>query len=640
MISGATGSLVRLRRGFWHLRRGGVRQLQAWSRRERAQQRHLVPGGVRGAEGAWLGHGRRRHLTFAPTSSVARTARRSELRVGVILDEFSSAAFAFEWTIIPLDPRRWLEQCEGERLDFVFVESAWSGNNRLWRGKVGGPEGPSPEFRDLMGWCTGHGVPTAFWNKEDPPHYRDFLQAAGLADWVFTSDEGRLPSYREDLGHDRVAVLPFAAQPALHNPVRPPHGRHARDVAFAGMYFAHKYPERREQLQMLLGGAMDASTGMRFGLEIFSRMLGGDPEYQFPAPLDARVVGSLRYDQMLTAYKAFKVFLNANSVVDSPSMCARRIFEISASGTPVVSAPSAAIPEFFTVDEVPVAATRAETAHLVRALVRNPEFNDRTAHRAQRRIWAGHTYAHRAERVVEAVLPDHRDPVARPTVSALVPTIRAGQLEHICRTLGGQAGVQAQLVLLAHGIPLLEREVRATAHAHGIHDVVFLSEVPGTTLGACLNRCADAADGQVLAKMDDDDHYGPQYLSDQLFALEYSGADVVGKQAHYMHLTSSDAVILRSGEREHRFTDFVMGPTIVARAEFLRAERFPDLRSGEDTEFLRKVSTSGGTIYSADRFNYVQIRNASGHTWQIGDSELLAQGDLKFYGRPHEHVDI
>ena len=62
----------------------------------------------------------------------------------------------------------------------------------------------------------------------------------------------------------------------------------------------------------------------------------------FPATLAERVVGSLPYRNLLTAYKNYKVFLNVNSVVDSPSMCARRIFEITAAGTPVISTPSEA----------------------------------------------------------------------------------------------------------------------------------------------------------------------------------------------------------------------------------------------------------------------------------------------------------
>ncbi|MBG6181389.1 glycosyltransferase family protein [Arthrobacter sp. CAN_A1] len=603
-------------------------------------RQHAVPGGARGAEGIWLGKGIKRRLSFGETPISARAPRREDLRVGVILDEFSTTAFAYEWSLVALDPKAWRVQLAKESLDLVFIESAWSGNSRLWRGKLTGPNGPAPEYRDLLQECRNSGVPTVFWNKEDPPHYEDFLSAASCADWVFTSDEGRLEAYRKDLGHERIAVLPFAAQPAVHNPLRPSHGRHARDIAFAGMYFAHKYPERRMQMEYLLGGALDASRSLPLGLEIFSRMLLAGKDYQFPQPLNSRVVGSLSYAQMLTAYKAYKVFLNVNSVIDSSSMCARRIFEITASGTPVVSSPSAAIGGFFNSAEVPVAGTRGEAMQLSRALSKNSELNDRTAHLAQRRIWNEHTYAHRAESVLSAVIPQRSKPVTRPLVSALVSSMRPHQFEHVCRTIGGQTGVDVQLILLAHGPELHSEEVRAMAREYEIADVVLLAEPAKISLGNCLNSCVEAADGRVLAKMDDDDHYGPNYLSDQVFALDYSGADVVGKQAHYMHLTSSNAVLLRNGSAEHRFTDFVAGPTIMASAETMRSLRFEDVRIGEDTAFLRRLIAAGGTVYSADRYNYVQVRRGSGHTWQIDDSELLASCDLKFYGRPNEHVDI
>src|SRR5699024_463584 len=224
----------------------------------------------------------------------------------------------------------------------------------------------------------------------------DFVATARLFDQVFTTDVTLLPRYREELGHENIAVLPFAAQPAVHNPVRPQHGHQERDVAFAGLYFAHKFPARREQMEALLGGALDASARMDTAREIFSRFLGDAERYQFPGELAYRVVCSLPYYRMLTAYTAYKVFLNVFSVVTSPSMCARRIFETTASGTPVVSAPSPAIGEFFSADEVPQVTSRKDAAHVVRALVRSRELRDRTVHRAQRRIWHEHTYAHRA----------------------------------------------------------------------------------------------------------------------------------------------------------------------------------------------------------------------------------------------------
>ena len=133
----------------------------------------------------------------------------------------------------------------------------------------------------------------------------------------------------------------------------------------------------------------------------------------------------------------------------------------------------------------------------------------------------------------------------------------------------------------------------------GLENVRVLHAPAEESLGSCLNRLVDAASGEVVAKMDDDDLYGPNYLSDQLHALDYSGADVVGKQAHHMYLEAQDLTIVRFPEREHRFTDFVMGPTIVTRREVARAHPFADLGRGEDTDFLRRVAADGLSIYSA-----------------------------------------
>ena len=631
--------LREVRTGLWHLRRGGLPALRTWRLRRRTELHRPLPAGDRGAEGIWTGRRSRRRLTFTPAALPQLAPRRPDLSVGVILDEFSELAFGYEWNAVALDPRHWRHQLD-RGLDLVFIESAWSGNSGLWRGKLAGTDGPDPALAELLAACSAAGVPTVFWNKEDPPHYADFLPAAKLFDHVFTTDGDRLPDYRRDLGHANVGVLAFAAQPALHNPVRPAQGHRSRDVAFAGMYFAHKYPERRAQMDMLLGGAAEASAGMDRGLEIFSRQLGGPGRYQFPEPLDARVVGSLSYRQMLAAYKAYRLFLNVNTVVDSPSMCARRIFEITASGTPVLTAPSAAVAEFFGEDEMPVARSAAEASRLTRALVGSPELGDRAVHLAQRRIWQGHTYAHRVEQVLRAAVPDRAGTPAPPAVSALVSSMRPHQLEHVFATLAAQQGVDVQLVLLTHGFDLPAERVRQLRQRWPLADVVILAAAADVPLGECMNRCVAAADAAVAAKIDDDDHYGARYLADQVHALGYSRAPVVGKQAHYMYLQSRNATLLRFADREHRFTGQVMGPTIVAARQVLQEHPFPAVPRGEDTGFLRQAAQAGVPIYSADRFNFYQVRHGAGHTWPVADAELLASAELRFYGRPDEHTDI
>jgi len=557
----------------------------------------------------------------------------ADVRVGVILDEFSEQSLGFEWTTIPLSRAAWPNQLDD--LDFVFVESAWNGNDGDWKYKLTGTSGPSAEIIDLLAECRRRGLPTVFWNKEDPPHFDDFLPLAKLVDVVFTSDSRLIPSYRSAVGHDEVAALPFAAQPAIHNPTRPVKNFAARDIAFAGMYFAHKYPERREQMDILLGAASNISDRMQHGLEIFSRFLGQDERYQFPTPLNQHVVGSLPYRNLLTAYKNFKVFLNVNSVVGSPSMCARRIFEITAAGTPVVTAPSAATRKFFPPDEVVQPETGEDAELTLRALVRSKELRERTVHKAQRRIWEKHTYTHRAMTVMDSLGVEYEQPFPQ-SVSAVVSTNRPDHLANVLSTHARQAHENRELVLVAHGFDPAA-DLRARAKDLGIDNFTIIAAPADLTLGACLNRGIEAAGGDVLAKMDDDDIYGEHYLSDQLAALRFSHADLIGKQAHYLLLRGRNIVMCRFPEREHRYTDLVMGPTLMARRDTLLDHPFAELTLGEDTDLQRRLIDAGARIYSADRFNFVQVRGNHSHTWSVDDDLLLANSDVHSFGYAPEH---
>ena len=611
-------ALDELRRQLWHLRHGGPGQWRRYLRRRLSAGPDSVRSGTAGIE-------------YAEWPLPERAPARG-VRVAVIADDFTRLALGYEWEQVEITPEDWRElTLDGDRpiVDLLFVESAWHGNGDAWQYHLTGTSAPRPAFVELVQTLRGAGVPTVFWNKEDPVHYADFLASARLFDHVFTTDSNRLADYRRDLGHDRVGVLPFAVQPAIHNPIRPRSGHASRDIGFGGMYFAHKYPERREQMDLLLGAADRVSPRMAHGLEIFSRYLGGDERYQFPSPLDERVVGSLDYRQMLSAYRAFKVFLNVNSVVDSPSMCARRVFEITACGTPVVSTPSPAIENFFPRDEVIQVDDQQDAEWMLRALVRSPELRDRMVHAAQRRIWSEHTYGHRVDDVLTAAgVAAPR--VALPPVSLLVSTNRPHQLRHVFETVAGLVDVEVELCLLTHGFDPADglAGLRDEFGVENLRHVVGPAEWP---LGRCLNELRGIADAEVVAKIDDDDDYGPHYLRDQLFALAYSGADVVGKQAHYVHLAGRELTALRFPEREHKFTDLVMGPTIVTTRSVLAEHPFAELGRGEDTAMLRAVGAAGGRIYSADRFNFVlerRIGTVHRHTWDAADAEILANADV------------
>ncbi|MFK5690572.1 glycosyltransferase [Ornithinimicrobium sp. LYQ92] len=558
---------------------------------------------------------------------------RRDLKVGLIADEFTELCLRWEWQHTLLTPHDWQGQVEG--LELLFVESAWNGNGGAWKYQLTGSKAPSASLRELVAHCRERGIPTVFWNKEDPVHLEDFFDTAALFDWVLTSDAETVPVYVERLGHDRVAPMAFAAASWIHNPVRP-RGPAIRDIAFAGMYYTHRFPERRAQMDLLLGAAAAVSHRMGRGLEIFSRFHGGDERYQFPAAFAERVVGSLSYPQMLSAYRDFKVFLNVSSVPESSTMCPRRIFEISACGTPVVSTPTPAIEAYFDPDEMVTVREPQEAQFQLRALVGNDEWRERLGHRAARKVLSEHTYAHRVDEVLERVgLEGYHRPT--PSVSVICSTHRPGQLDHVLATVSAQRGVDPQLVVVTHGFEPSTHLVNQ-ARELGLRSPIVVPAARDQSLGECLNVAVAHADGDVIAKMDDDDLYGPDYLADQLRALDFSGADVVGKRAHHVLLTGHDVLLVRFGYYEHRFTDLVMGPTLVARRDLFHELPFADRGTGEDTDFLHRVLARRGSIYASDRYNFIQVRKGEGHTWQASDAELLANGRVVAFGAGVDHV--
>lgn len=296
---------------------------------------------------------------------------------------------------------------------------------------------------------------------------------------------------------------------------------------------------------------------------------------------------------------------------------------------------SAATKEFFPLDEVPQPETIEAAEWTLRAFVRSRELRDRTVHKAQRRIWQKHTYTHRAMTVMDALGAEYTDPIPT-SVSAVVSTNRPEHLEAIVATHAIQEHSDRELVVVTHGFDA-PADFSAFARNSGVENLVIMSVPADQPLGTCLNRGVEASSGAVIAKMDDDDIYGAHYLTDQLAALRYSNAELVGKQAHYLHLRERNIVMCRFPEREHRFTDLVMGPTLMGRRQLFLDNPFAERTLGEDTDLQQRLVSDGARIYSADRFNFVQVRANHSHTWTVNDDLLLANSDVHSYGFAAEH---
>lgn len=553
--------------------------------------------------------------------------------VGCILDEFSFAAWGPEFNLVPLQPGKTVPP-----IDFLLVEAAWQGNGGAWQYQLVGQTAPSPQLRELIEQCRQRSIPTVFWNKEDPSHFEDFQNTAALFDVIATTDSNRVAVYEQLFPTATVIVLPFAAQPVLHNPARNDISDSSGDIAFAGTYFRHKFEDRREQMDLLLGAAHRVSQQSDVSFTIFSRHAGGDSRYQFPSKWGNHVVGSLPYPEMLAAYRAFKVFLNVNSVTKSPSMCARRIFELAGSGTPVVSTESAALRSFFLESEVATVRTKEEAELVLRSLVGSEVLRRRTAHLALRRVWENHTYRHRAKVILD-VLGLQRSSSKQPVVSVICSTNRDSTLDHLLKQVAAQTYGNVELLVLGHGIQV-DDDFAQRAVCLGIKNVTVLHGDKAQSLGECLNTLVGAATGNIIAKFDDDDYYLPNYLRDQVNTLTNMNADLVGKGSIYFYLPDSDVIARRWKHQEHIWRNFVAGATFVGWREVFLETPFADRTRGEDSDFLLRLERKGRKVYSADSFNYLCVRGNTKHTWAISDAEILANSEVETIGMNLKHVEV
>jgi spore maturation protein CgeB len=546
------------------------------------------------------------------------TVPRLPLLAGALMDEFTYECFRDECRLVTFTPQDFREVLSREKPTFLFVESTWRGNDATWRTMLNRPSYAADDpFPSLISWCRAQGIPTVFWNKEDPPNFDRFINAARLCDYIFTTDADCIPRYREYTDHDRIFALPFAAQCSIHNPINSKQPRRG-NFCFAGTYYREKYPQRRRDLETLLKPARTR------GLQIFDRQHEYTKSrlYKFPEAYEPFISGALPYLEMVSAYKAYEVFLNINSVRESPTMFSRRVLELLACGTAVISTPSVGVEELLGRDAVAMAETEQEAAEWMDRLMNEPELRERMIITGQRRVLSEHTYEHRLRTIIDKIGLDY-PPVQR-RVSVITVTNRPEHLENALANYARQSYPHKEFILVLNSDSFSMEEVQQRVVS--IPNVRLLKVPQSKTLGHCLNRAIKSSSFEYIAKCDDDDFYGEHYLTDMINAFRYSGTEIVGKRSYFAYLEERDCLALRFAGSEHAYTPLVSGATIVARRDLFHDIPFPeDVERGVDTQFQKRCAERGVTMYATDRFNFVAHRRQAvdTHTWQISADEFL-----------------
>lgn len=509
-----------------------------------------------------------------------------DIKIAAIMDLLSWHCFRYECKLLQLRPHLAVKMLEAFKPDLLFVESAWHGFKNEWEGKIA--FGLSSELVELVEWCKHNNVPALFWNKEDPDNFNIFIKSAQIFDMIFTTDIDSIPRYKHVLGHDRIYVLPFAAQPRLHNPIE--EFKRENAVCFAGSYYK-RYIER----SMDFDNYCDKLAKF-LSVRIYDRYYNQqNKNFEFPERFKGFILGSLSPKDINKAYKGYNFGLNITTCKNSNSMFARRVFELIASNTTVISNYSIGIKNFFgdVVFQSPNAfdacARMLSMSHINLAKLRLV---------ALRKVMLEHTYARRLEYILEKAFA-FQAPSAVPSIAVVAQIKNQADVDNVMASFVRQSHPAKKLTLLMPENSNIELSDKYTGENITILNnaewLSYLESLPHNESIACFHPS---------------DWYGANYLLDLSLAEIWSTADAFGKAEYYAIDANGQPCLYGIGNsygKDHFFA---------FRRGMIKAGVLKNLPACANPEAL---SLQGQAV---DAFNYCEAGNRTGNLVTIVCGDL------------------
>jgi hypothetical protein len=221
-----------------------------------------------------------------------------------------------------------------------------------------------------------------------------------------------------------------------------------------------------------------------------------------------------------------------------------------------------------------------------------------------------------------------------PSVSLVLSTNRPDHLEAILRDVRRLDYPQLQLVLGLHGIPEPAGLDDWLEPLRERIDVTVRPAAADTPFGAVLADLSRRAEGTLLSKLDDDDHYGAEHVWDLVTAHEYSGAAVVGKGVEHVYLAGADATVRRIAAPPEAYAGMVAGGTmLLSQADLQGVGGWRPVARAVDRALLDRVIEAGGGVYRTHGFGYLYVRAGHEHTWSVEDEHFTADAVERWDGR-------
>lgn len=281
-------------------------------------------------------------LEEIPDSNGSRYYNKIKVNIGIIADEFLMNSYDGVANFIYITPDNYKDYIG--KLDLFLVVTAWKGLNMEWK-SLGNPNirKKRNELFNIIETYKKQGTKIAFYSKEDPVNFDIFKEIATKCEYIFTTCEEIVDEYKKYCKNDNVHVLKFGVNPTYHNPIGFKNVKKEKKVIFSGSWYK-KYPHRINDMKMLFDGVIDSNLGLKIIDRNYDLKL---QQYFFPEKYLKYVSPAIEHEYLQKTHKLFDWAINFNSVKNSNTMFANRIYELQALGNILISNYSVGVNNLF-----------------------------------------------------------------------------------------------------------------------------------------------------------------------------------------------------------------------------------------------------------------------------------------------------
>lgn len=520
----------------------------------------------------------------------------------------------------------WQSQLKADCFDFLLLEPVWIASGGDWRYACPRDGDRSGELRLLLKHCRTIGLPTVLWFREDLSNYEDFAWLSELVDRAYGVSEEIAERIAQDFPQSSAGKLPPAVQPAIDNPLRTYALEEAAPwfadrVLFDGWWELVRQQSTRNLISSLKGrGLLVCESAWEFGgvrlgdLADFSSSVVGCVDRTEKA-----VINKLAAAEVFTSDR-FRLPWQREQAMMRAIACGSLVGSLTSSSDEMRGQPGA------------WHGSEAGVLPWLDEIKSNPLSAMMLSQRARRDLLSSHAVAHRLNQIADDLGLHGRTEAGPAKVAMILVTMRPQMLEHCLERYRRDIYSDKELVVVLHG----DYDLAAAKKMIRPGEQVRLMQVGSErSLGACLNRAIDATDADFWAKVDDDDIYGPNYLTDLMLGRQFVDYSIAGKPPMFAYREKNDSLYFDPvwGAKANLWHDpeeasaaLVAGGTFVGKRQLLDDVRFCERRrGGSDSDFIRRCYESGYGLAALDGFNFVRYRSASDgfHTWTMDESDLL-----------------